>query len=184
MSSQNVVTTIAAAWNAFVATAGVIGVSWYASGFRLRARCLIDEDGVVKVRLVNWGRLEGEIEFVDLVVRHSLLHLVQFRNRTTYVVKGIKGPEDRRMKPGAMQNWWTRVNLDRKVPLPSGDLWQSQEVDRPPTLKELRVRVQPGSGRCRYRRLRRLDGRLSDPQLPPPRKMPLPIAPPPSDEDS
>ncbi|MFS8103271.1 hypothetical protein LFM09_39710 [Lentzea alba] len=132
------------------------------------------------MRLVNWGRLEGEIEFVDLVVRHRL----RYGSGTTYVVKGIKGPEDRRMKPGAMQNWWTRANLTRTVPLPSGDLLQSKEVDRPPTLGELRVRVQPGSGRCRYRRLRRLDGSLSDPQLPPSRKMPLPIAPPPSEEDS
>jgi hypothetical protein len=69
-----------------------------------------------------------------------------------------------------MQNWWTRVDLTEKLLLPSVDLLQNKEVPRTATFKEMRVRVQPGSGRCRYRRLRKLDGAFSDPILPPPRK--------------
>jgi hypothetical protein len=170
MTSHTTVTTLVSLWNAAVATTGVIGISWYASGFRLRARCLVDTNNVLKVRLVNWGRLEGEIEFVHLVVRHRLLHRLLHGSGTTYVIKRIKGPEDRRIKPGSIQNWWTRIDLSEKLQLPSDDLLQSNEISRTPTLKELRVRIQPGSGRCRYRRLRRLDSALSDPQLPPPRQ--------------
>lgn len=158
MTSQWIIAGIAG-WNALVTTFGVVGVTWYASGFRLKARCHMDPSNVVRIRLANWGRLDGEIDFVLVVVRCRLLHRLRYREPYR-VVCVVKAPESSRVESGTLQTWWTQIDLTNAKKLPSEDRRQRWVVVRVPRREELRVCVQGATGSVRYRRIRHLRNNL------------------------
>jgi hypothetical protein len=144
MTAQDI-TTIISGWNAAIATIGVVGITLYASGFRVRVSCLIDKNDVIRIRLVNWGRLEGDIESMH-VLRRKRHNGHRARGSDKYqVVAMVEPPKDRRIKSGSVRYWWAQIELP-------------DDAD----LKDVRVRIQTPTGRPRYRKVERLDGPLYD----------------------
>lgn len=146
----------------------VVGVSLYASGFQIRARATMDSNNVVHVRILNWGRLAGEVESVDVVVRHRAwiraLRKLLRRKSIEVSVARAKTKDQRTLKPAMIAHWWVKVDLGRERKLPARSNWLSKSGTgvRKPVRDELVVRIAGAFGRPTYRKITPLTGHFAD----------------------
>lgn len=70
----------------------------YVGGFRLRVRGVLDDNNVLRVVLVNRGRLEGEVVAVIL------------RDQDKRELGRLRPPDDRRIKSRSTQSWWAQLD--------------------------------------------------------------------------
>ena len=145
----------------------VIFVSYYVAGYRLRVRAWRDPQGVVLVRALNWGRLDGSISEIAVVVRHSLpgrlLRRTLRRQRQEGVLVSIlHGPTV--LKTGVTETWYGHLDASgqqyqlpvRWHPLRS---LQTRATDG----DKLVVRVDMGVTKKKYVRLVDLSGSIAAP---------------------
>jgi hypothetical protein len=144
-------------------------ITYYASGFRIRVKGWVDVGNVAGIRVVNWGRLAGEVSACRIVVRHTLAGRVirglarKEASDDVEIASRLEEPEW--VDPGTTRIWYYQLNLDEKYLLPVPRRPWRPYVYRKAERHELKLAVLPGlARRTRYRRLRELSGDF--PELP------------------
>lgn len=163
------ISSLAAVISVLVTLGIGIFITYYASGFRIRVKGWIDKNDVVGVRVVNWGRLAGEVSECSIVVRPTLagrfIRMLARKSTSDYEEIGVVLREPEHLDSGTSKIRYYQLDLDAEYSLPVHRRPLRQFADRKAERRELRLAVQPGvSPRTKYRRLRGLSGQF--PELP------------------
>jgi hypothetical protein len=152
-----------------VTLVGLVFIGHYLTGYRLRLRGWIDQQDVVVLRAFNWGRLDGGINSVAVVIRWSLsarvLRWAVRKDRSDNVVEPILLVPTV-IRAGVMETWYQSIDLKKQPMLPVRWHPFKNRERRLPRRGELVVRTDLGMSRVRkvrYINLRSFAGNLGVP---------------------